>query len=221
MSKSLGNAIDPVALVSDYGLDPLRYFLLREVPFGSDGDFSRKALANRLNGELADALGNLANRTLSLIQRNCEGKLPAPAAAMGDDVALLEALAAMPGLVGKHVEDQAFHLALEEVFRVVRAANGYITAQAPWALKKTDLARMEAVLRHLHSVLRGAATALQPFMPGTMAALLDQLVEGGTLVAPVGPANNQRLLRLRKLPGGMLEEDLGAVAFVPLLAGVQ
>jgi methionyl-tRNA synthetase len=119
-------------------------------------------LANRLNGELADALGNLANRTLSLIQRNCEGKLPAPAAAIGDDVALLDALAAMPGLVGKHVEDQAFHLALEEVFRVVRAANGYITAQAPWALKKTDLARMEAVLRHLHSVLRGAATALQP-----------------------------------------------------------
>jgi methionyl-tRNA synthetase len=175
MSKSLGNAIDPVALVADYGLDPLRYFLLREVPFGTDGDFSRKALANRLNGELADALGNLANRTLSLIQRNCEGKLPAPAAAIGDDVALLEALAAMPGLVGKHVEDQAFHLALEEVFRVVRAANGYITAQAPWALKKTDLARMQAVLRHLHSVLRGAATALQPFMPGSMAALLDQL----------------------------------------------
>jgi methionyl-tRNA synthetase len=151
---------------------------------------------------LADALGNLANRTLSLIQRNCEGKLPAPAAAIGDDVALLEALAAMPGLVGKHVEDQAFHLALEEVFRVVRAANGYITAQAPWALKKTDLARMEAVLRHLHSVLRGAATALQPFMPGTMAALLDQLgvpadardlaalatpLPGGTALPPPSP----------------------------------
>ncbi|MCA3296828.1 MAG: methionine--tRNA ligase [Roseomonas sp.] len=202
MSKSLGNAIDPVALVADYGLDPLRYFLLREVPFGADGDFSRKALANRLNGELADALGNLANRTLSLIQRNCEGKLPAPAAAIGDDVALLDALAAMPGLVGQHVEDQAFHLALEEVFRVVRAANGYITAQAPWALKKTDLARMEAVLRHLHSVLRGAATALQPFMPGTMAALLDQLgvpadardlaalatpLPGGTALPPPSP----------------------------------
>lgn len=76
ISKSLGNVIDPVALVEEYGLDPVRYFLLREVPFGQDGDFARKALANRLNGELADALGNLANRTLSLIQRNCEGKLP-------------------------------------------------------------------------------------------------------------------------------------------------
>jgi methionyl-tRNA synthetase len=105
-------------------------------------------------------------------------------------------------MVGKHVEDQAFHLALEEVFRLVRAANGYITAQAPWALKKTDPVRMAAVLRHLHSVLRGAATALQPFMPGSMAALLDQLavpedardlaalataLPGGTALPPPSP----------------------------------
>ena len=175
MSKSLGNAIDPVALVEEYGLDPLRYFLLREVPFGADGDFSRKALANRLNGELADALGNLANRTLSLIQRNCEGKLPAEAAITSADQGLLNLLTSLQATVGGNLADQKFHIALEEIFRVVRAANAYITEQAPWALKKTDPARMEEVLRHLHTVLRRVATMLQPFMPTTMNALLDQL----------------------------------------------
>jgi len=175
MSKSLGNAIDPLALIEEYGLDPLRYFLLREVPFGNDGDFARAALVARNNGELADALGNLANRTLSLIQRNCEGRLPAVAATAEADTAMLEALAALPGKVGAHLDRQEFHLALEAIFVEVRAANGYITVQQPWALKKTDLARMGAVLRHLHSALRVFATVLQPFMPESMAALLDQL----------------------------------------------
>ena len=175
MSKSLGNAIDPVALVEEFGLDPLRYFLLREVPFGADGDFARKALANRLNGELADALGNLANRTLSLIQRNCEGKLPAEAAITPADESLLGLLTTLQATVGGSLTDQKFHTALEDIFRVVRAANAYITEQAPWALKKTDPARMEAVLRHLHTVLRRVAMMLWPFMPTTMSALLDQL----------------------------------------------
>ncbi|MCA3277937.1 MAG: methionine--tRNA ligase [Roseomonas sp.] len=175
MSKSLGNVIDPVALVAEYGLDPLRYFLLREVPFGSDGDFSRKALANRLNGELADALGNLANRTLSLIQRNCEGKLPAEATISPADEGLFNLLISLQATVGGELSDQKFHVALETIFRVVRAANVYITEQAPWALKKTDPVRMAAVLRHLHTVLRRVATMLQPFMPTTMNALLDQL----------------------------------------------
>jgi len=153
----------------------VRYFLLREVPFGNDGDFSRAALAGRLNGELADALGNLANRTLSLIQRNCEGRLPAATAPAEADQAFTTALASLPGRVGAHLDRQEFHLALEAIFAEVRAANGYITVQQPWALKKTDLARMAAVLRHLHDALRVFATVLQPFMPTTMAALLDQL----------------------------------------------
>ncbi|WP_424812038.1 methionine--tRNA ligase [Roseococcus sp. YIM B11640] len=174
ISKSLGNVIDPVALVEEFGLDPVRYFLLREVPFGQDGDFSRAALTNRLNGELADVLGNLANRTLSLIQRNCEGKLPAGPAAEAD-AALLEPLASLPAAVGQLLEKQEYHLALEEVFRAVRGANGYITVQAPWSLKKTDPERMVAVLGHLHTALRAYATVLQPFMPATMAKLLDQL----------------------------------------------
>ncbi|MBP0462876.1 methionine--tRNA ligase [Roseomonas sp. PWR1] len=175
ISKSLGNVIDPVALVEEFGLDPVRYFLLREVPFGNDGDFSRKALVHRLNGELADALGNLANRTLSLIQRNCEGRLPAEAVRDASDAALFASLDTLLATVRNQLDQQQFHLALESVFASVRDANGYITQQAPWALKKTDLVRMAAVLRHLHTALRAYATVLQPFMPATMAALLDQL----------------------------------------------
>ncbi len=175
MSKSLGNAIDPLALIEEFGLDPLRYFLLREVPFGNDGDFARKALVNRLNGELADGLGNLAQRTLSLIQRNCAGRLPAPAAVAAADAAFMAQLERLSATVGTLLDEQSFHLALESVMAVVRDANGYITQQAPWALKKTDPDRMLVVLRHLHSALRGIATVLQPFMPDSMAALLDQL----------------------------------------------
>ena len=176
MSKSLGNAIDPLALIEEFGLDALRYFLLREVPFGNDGDFARKALVGRLNGELADGLGNLAQRTLSLIQRNCEGRLPPPVPAAAEaDRAFLAEVAALPGTVGRLLDEQHFHLALEAVFHAVREANGYITQQAPWALRKTDPARMLVVLRHLHTALRGFATVLIPFMPGSMAALLDQL----------------------------------------------
>ncbi len=174
ISKSLGNVIDPVALVEEYGLDPVRYFLLREVPFGQDGDFARKALANRLNGELADALGNLANRTLSLLQRNCEGKLPEEGdAAVGQ--ALMPGVLSLTSLVRERLDRQEFHLALEAIMASVRDANGYITVEAPWALKKTDPVRMAAVLRHLHTALRTYATLLQPFMPETAGKMLDQL----------------------------------------------
>ena len=175
ISKSLGNVIDPVALVEEFGLDPIRYFLLREVPFGQDGDFSRAALIGRNNGELANALGNLANRTLSLIQKNCDAKLPPASAPTEADAALAALVAALPGQVAAHLDRQEFHLALEAVMAAAREANGYITVQAPWALKKTDPARGEAVLRQLHDALRAFATVLQPFMPATMAKLLDQL----------------------------------------------
>ena len=175
ISKSLGNVIDPIALIDEFGLDAVRYFLLREVPFGSDGDFSKSAMVARLNGELADTLGNLANRTLSLIQRNCEGKLPVAAGRNEADAELFALLDALPEAVGRSLDAQQYHIALETIFHAVREANGYITRQQPWALKKTDLARMAAVLRHLHTALRIFATVLQPFMPDTMAAMLDQL----------------------------------------------
>jgi methionyl-tRNA synthetase len=186
ISKSLGNVIDPLALVEEFGLDPVRYFLLREVPFGQDGDFSRKALINRLNGELADALGNLANRVLSLIQRNCDGRLPAPAGATEPAFAAL--LAGLPAAVAARMDRQEFHLALDVLFEAIREANAYITREAPWALKKTDPARMEAVLRNLHDALRVFATLLSPFMPTIMANLLDQLgvpADARTLATPL------------------------------------
>ena len=175
MSKSLGNAIAPAELVTAYGLDPVRFFLLREVPFGSDGDFSRRALVSRMNVELANDLGNLAQRSLSLLARNCGGRLPARGAATDDDAALLAAAAALPGLLRGQLDRQSFHEALEEVWKVVRASNGYIDRQAPWSLRKTDPARMDVVLRVLADVLRVVATVLQPFMPGSMARMLDQL----------------------------------------------
>ena len=177
ISKSLGNVIDPVALVEEFGLDPVRYFLLREVPFGQDGDFSRAALVNRLNGELANALGNLANRTLSLIQRNCEAKLPATPASLpdGDVQFFADHVDPLASRVAGLLDRQEFHRALEDIFDSIREANGYITREQPWALKKTDPVRMAAVLRNLHDAMRVFATVLQPFMPGTMARLLDQL----------------------------------------------
>ena len=174
ISKSLGNVIDPLALIEDYGLDPVRYFLLREVSFGQDGDFSRRALGGRLNSDLANDLGNLAQRSLSLIQRNAEGKLPVLVPLTEADHLLLDPVAALPERVAEAIDRQAFHEALERVWEVVRLGNSWIDAQKPWSLKKTDPVRGEAVLRHLHTALRGLATVLLPFMPGSMGMMLDQ-----------------------------------------------
>ena len=175
MSKSLGNVLDPQELSDSYGLDSLRYFLLREVPFGNDGTFSRKALISRLNVELANDLGNLAQRSLSLIARNCEGRLPDQGARTQDDAEILAAAAALLPAVRAQMERQGFGDALEEIWRVIRAANAYIDRQAPWALRKTDVVRMADVLRVLADVIRTVATLLQPVMPEKTAAMLDQL----------------------------------------------
>ena len=136
---------------------------------------SHQALITRINVELANDLGNLAQRSLSLIARNCEGRLPGRGPVTEDDAELLAAAEALPDLVRDRLDRQVFHEALEEVWKVVRAANGYIDRQAPWALRRTDPVRMAAVLRVLADVLRVIATVLQPFMPGSMARMLDQL----------------------------------------------
>jgi methionyl-tRNA synthetase len=175
ISKSLGNVIDPLHLVERYGLDQTRYFLMREVPFGNDGDFRKSAIIGRINSELANGFGNLAQRTLSLIARNCSDALPERAAATEDDTALLAAAGALPAAMGAALARQLFHEALEEAWRVIRAANGYIDRQAPWALRRTDPARMAAVLRVLADAIRVIATVLLPFMPDAMARMLDQL----------------------------------------------
>ncbi|MGE0225289.1 MAG: methionine--tRNA ligase [Acetobacteraceae bacterium] len=175
MSKSLGNVIEPRKLVETYGLDQIRYFLLREKPFGADGSMSHPAIVTRINVELANDLGNLAQRTLSLIARNCEGKLPARGAHTDEDAALLAAANALPGIVRGCMDRQTFHEALEEIWKVVRAANGYIDRQAPWALNRTDKPRMALVLRVLCDTIRVIATLLQPFMPDSIGRMLDQL----------------------------------------------
>jgi methionyl-tRNA synthetase len=175
MSKSLGNVIEPRKLVETFGLDQIRYFLMREKPFGADGSISHQAIISRMNVELANDLGNLAQRSLSMIARNCGGVLPPRGPATEDDTALLSAAAALPDLVRTNMERQTFHEGLEEVWKVIRAANGYIDRQAPWALNKTDKVRMESVLRVLVDTVRVVATLLQPVMPGSMAKMLDQL----------------------------------------------
>ncbi len=178
MSKSLGNVIDPVSLVATWGLDPVRFFLLREVPFGNDGDFSRAAIARRLNVDLANDFGNLAQRTLAFINRNAGAVVPTPGALSDDDAAMLKAAADLLPAMRTALDRQAFHEALEAAWVVVRAANSYIDRQAPWALRKTDQARMATVLWVLAEVIRQLAILVSPFMPTSMGKLLDQLGQG-------------------------------------------
>ena len=175
MSKSSGNFIDVRPLIDEFGLDPVRFFLLREVPFGGDGDFSRRALISRLNVELANDLGNLAQRTLSFIAKNAGAAVPALGPLSEPDNTLLGAAAALTAKMGDALERLAFNEALEDIWKVIRAANAYIDHQAPWALRKTDPVRMGTVLRVLLETLRVVGILLQPFMPDTMAKLLDQL----------------------------------------------
>ncbi len=175
ISKSLGNVIDPFALIEKYGLDQVRYFLMREVPFGSDGDFSHSAMVRRCNDDLANDLGNLAQRVLSMIAKNCGGKVPEPGVFTADDEALLSAAAALLATLREDFGRQSFHRGLEAVWQVVGDANRYVDAQAPWALRKSDPARMASVLYVLAECLRRIGLLVQPVMPESAARLLDQL----------------------------------------------
>lgn len=175
ISKSLGNVIDPLELIANYGLDQTRYFLMREVPFGNDGDFSREGMVHRINGNLANDLGNLAQRSLSLIARNCGGIVPTPSAFTAADNELLNSAKTLLATVRTEMDVQAFHRALDAIWSVIGDANRYIDSEAPWALKKTDIVRMNTVLYVLAETLRRLAIIIQPFMPDTMGRLLDQL----------------------------------------------
>ncbi len=212
MSKSVGNVVDPVALADEFGLDALRFFLLREVPFGGDGDYSRRALVGRMNGELANDLGNLAQRSLSQIARNLGGALPPQGERTEEDAELLDAAHALPERMRPLLDRQAPHEALEEVWRVVRAANAYVDRQAPWVLRKTDPVRMGHVLRVLADALRAIATVLQPVMPGSMGRMLDQLgvpAEARTLAALGRPLGEGTML---PAPQGIFPRHVDDVA---------
>ncbi len=175
MSKSVGNVIDPVTLVETYGVDPIRYFFLREVPFGQDGNYSHEAIVGRINADLANDLGNLAQRSLSMIAKNCQGVVPRHGPFTTSDQALLDAAYALPDTVRASLGEFALHQMLADTWQVVAEANRYFAAEEPWIKRKTDLERMATVLYVTAEVLRVIALLTQPFMPASMAKLLDLL----------------------------------------------
>jgi methionyl-tRNA synthetase len=175
MSKSVGNVVSPAELVHEYGVDQVRYFFLREVPFGQDGNYSHEAIVARINADLANDLGNLAQRSLSMIARNCDGKIPVCGPLSAEDAAILAAAKALLPEMRAHHDVQAINRALDAVWKVVADANRYFAAQEPWALRKTDPARMATVLYVTAELLRRIGILVQPYVPGAAARLLDLL----------------------------------------------
>ena len=176
MSKSRGNALRPADLLAEYDADVLRYFLLREVPFGQDGDFSFHALKMRYNSELANDVGNLLNRSLAMLNKYRDGILPEVAEENELDRALIAEIESMQRDVSEAIDNQAFHLALERVNKAVKHGNRFVEDNAPWALaKQGNDKRLDSVLYHLVESLRLIALQLSPFMPGKMSDMLSQI----------------------------------------------
>jgi len=175
MSKSLGNVVDPMVLAETFGADPLRYFLLAEVSFGNDGSYSAEAIVQKTNSDLGNAFGNLAQRTLSFIAKNLDGRLPAPAPLPEDEALLAAVREAAQNAVPRAFEAFAPSDAIQAWLHACFACNAYIDAQAPWALRKTDPARMEAVLATLYVAIGELAIAILPVIPASATALLDQM----------------------------------------------
>jgi methionyl-tRNA synthetase len=202
MSKSVGNVLDPVALADRFGLDQLRYFLLREIPFGQDGSYSDEAMITRVNADLANELGNLAQRSLSMVAKTLGGIVPAPTDSTADDDELLSLADGLLDRVRAHFDAQAMHLGLEAIWLVLGAANRYFSAQQPWVLRKsasvTDQARYATVLYTTLEVVRIAALLIQPVMPESANKLLDLLgqPDGQRTFAAIG----QRLAPETALP---------------------
>jgi len=183
MSKSLGNVVDPMDLAERFGVDQLRYFLLREISFGQDGSYSTEAIVNRANSELANSFGNLAQRSLSMIFKNLGGVIPASGEAAEDKTLLAlvdEACAALE----REFDRFSFSTGLEAWMGAVFACNAYVDTMAPWTLKKTDPERMAAVLGTLVDAVRKLAAAVEPVIP-TSAKKLIALIDGGRDGTPI------------------------------------
>ncbi|QKS00950.1 methionine--tRNA ligase [Sphingomonas sp. CL5.1] len=175
MSKSLGNVVDPIDLTAAFGVDALRYFLLREVSFGQDGSYSAEAIVTRVNAELANAFGNLAQRTLSFIAKNLDGEFPGVGRADEADGVLIEEVIVAAAGFKTAFGDLILSQGVEAWLRGVFACNAYIDVQAPWALRKTDPERMHAVLRTLIRAIRILAITILPVVPDSAGKVLDQL----------------------------------------------
>jgi methionyl-tRNA synthetase len=176
MSKSVGNVLDPFDLVTAFGVDQTRFFFLREVAFGQDGNYSQEAIVNRINADLANGLGNLAQRSLSMIFKNCEGKIPEPGPFTEADKALLASADALLGKAREAMHSLAIHKVLDAAWSVVGDGDRYVASEEPWSKKKTDPKRMETILYVVAEVVRQIAILAQPAMPASCAALLDTLV---------------------------------------------
>ena len=175
ISKSLGNVIDPLELINTYELDQIRYFLMREVPFGNDGDFSHSAIISRVNSELSNDFGNLVQRVLSMINKNCDAQVPQHNELTKEDTDFLNRIDNLLPSVRESIEVQAFHTALEKIWSEIRNSNHYIDQQAPWALKKENPERMNTVLYILAEAIRQLAMIAQPFVPEAAEKILDQV----------------------------------------------
>lgn len=175
MSKSLGNVIDPFALAEKVGLDPLRYFLMREVPFGRDGQYSEETFKHRINGDLANDLGNLVQRVLSFVQKHAGAKVPECGELTEADKAFLDMLTGMQETLIDLADQQAINRMAETIWTVVGEANRFVDTQEPWALRKTDLPRMNTVLYVLMEAIRQVAIYTQPFMPTSCGKILNYL----------------------------------------------
>ncbi|HEY9578686.1 MAG TPA: methionine--tRNA ligase [Rhizorhapis sp.] len=175
MSKSIGNVADPLELAEAFGIDQLRYFLLSEVTFGNDGSYSPEAIVQRTNSDLANSFGNLAQRTLSFIKKNLDGRLPHGERTDADHELLTLVTQAVATEFPATMQDFALSQAIDIWLRAVFACNAYIDTQAPWTLRKTDPQRMEAVLSTLYEAIGTLAIAIQPIIPASAGALLDQM----------------------------------------------
>jgi methionyl-tRNA synthetase len=184
MSKSVGNVVDPMVLSERFGVDALRYFLLREVPFGQDGSYSAEAIVARANAELGNSFGTLAQRILSMVFKNLHGVLPESGKADADRELLAAVEEATKREVPEAFERLAFSHGIEAWLRAVFACNLYVDTQAPWALKKTDPERMAAVLGTIVAAVRELARAIAPIIPESADKLLT-LIEAGANGAPI------------------------------------
>ena len=176
ISKSDGNVIDPIEIRDQFGLDQMRYFLIREVPFGNDGDFSKKAIISRINNDLSNDLGNLCQRVFSMVFKNCHEKIPfEPSNFTEVDKIFLNQSWKLYNKLNDQINSQNFNLVLREIWDVISMANKYVDEQAPWTLKKVNINRMNDVLWCLVESIRNIGILLQPFIPESAEKILDQI----------------------------------------------